>query len=211
MAKTESWQRLRRYWDKHAPGYDRQMGFMERKILGDHRDWACSQAAGDVLEVAIGTGLNLQHYPAGVHLTGIDWSPAMLAQARDRAQALSLAADLREGDAEALGFGDESFDTVVCTYSLCGIPNHRQAIGEMKRVLRPGGRLLLVDHVASTTWMLRAVQRLLEFVTVPLGGEHFTRRPADILEAEGFEIERDHRFRSGIVERLAARKLPASH
>lgn len=199
-------ERLRRYWDKQSGSYDRQMRFFERRVFGDSRSWACTQASGEVLEVAIGTGLNLSHYPESVRLTGIEWSPAMLELARRRAEELGREADLREGDAHALPFADDSFDTVLCTYSLCAIPDERQAIAEMTRVLRPDGRLVLVDHVASSAWPLRAIQRLLEVVTVPLGGEHFLRRPIHHVQAAGLHVERRDRFKLGIVERLVARK-----
>jgi len=119
------------------------MGFFERVLFGDTRAWVCSQAAGDVLEVAIGTGLNLPFYPESTRLTGIEWSPAMLGVARGRAAKLGQSADLRGGDAYDLPFPDVSFDTVVCTFSLCAIPDERRAVAEMTRVLRPGGRLLL--------------------------------------------------------------------
>ena len=68
--------RWRRYWDKASVSYDRQMQFCDRVLLGDSRPWVCAQATGHSLEVAIGTGLNLAFYPAGVELTGIDFSPA---------------------------------------------------------------------------------------------------------------------------------------
>jgi ubiquinone/menaquinone biosynthesis C-methylase UbiE len=205
-ATTGETAKRRRYWDKHAARYDPQMQFFDRNLFGDTRAWVCSQATGDTLEVAIGTGLNLGFYPDGVRLTGVDFSPAMLQQARDRARALGRAVELREGDAQALEFADGSFDTVVCTFSLCGIPDVGQAVGEMWRVLRPGGRLLLADHVAGSVWPTRAVQRLLELVTVPLGGEHFLRRPLEQVRAQGFQVQRQERFKLGVVERLAARK-----
>ena len=201
--------KLRRYWDEHAPRYDRQMQFFDRNLFGDTRAWICSQATGDTLEVAIGTGLNLGFYPDDVRLTGVDFSPAMLQRARDRARKLGRDVDLREGDAHALEFPDASFDTVVCTFSLCGIGDHRKAVAEMRRVLRPGGLLLLADHVAGAAWPTRAAQRLLELVTVPLGGEHFLRRPLEQVRAEGFQVQRQERFKLGVVERLAARKPAA--
>jgi ubiquinone/menaquinone biosynthesis C-methylase UbiE len=118
---------------------------------------------------------------------------------------------LREGDAQALPFPDGSFDTVVCTLSLCAIPDDQRAVGEMIRVLRPGGRLLLLDHVAGSAWPVRAVQRLLELVTVPTGGEHFLRRPLRHVQAAGLDIECHDRFKLGIVERLTARKPAVPH
>jgi ubiquinone/menaquinone biosynthesis C-methylase UbiE len=198
--------RLRRYWDKHARSYDRQMGFFERVLFADGRHWICSRATGDVLEVAIGTGRNLPYYPDGIRLTGVDFSPQMLQLAQRRAQELGRQVDLRLGDAQALDLPDAAYDTVVCTLSLCAIPDERRAIAEMKRVLRPGGRLLLLDHVVAASWLGRVLQWLLERITVPLGGEHLRRRPLLQAQREGFQVERRERSKLGIVERVAARK-----
>ncbi len=206
VSATGDPQRLRRYWDKHSRSYDKQMGFFDRKLFGDTRQWVCRQAVGDVLEVAVGTGLNLDSYPQDVRLSGIDLSPEMLAHARRRAEAGGRKVNLEVGDAHRLEFPDASFDTVVCTFSLCAIPYERRAIAEMWRVLRPGGRLLLADHVVSTSAPIRLLQRLLEVVTIPIGGENFRRRPVVHVRNQGFAIEQQERFKRGIVERVAARK-----
>jgi len=198
--------RRRRYWDKHAAGYDRQMQFADRYFLGDSRSWVCSQAAGQTLEVAIGTGLNLAFYPAGVELAGVDLSPAMLTQARRRAVDLGRTVDLREADALALPFPDASFDTVVCTFGMCAVSDDGRAVAEAVRVLRPGGLLLLADHIEGGAWPVRAIQRLIEVVSVPLQGEHALRRPLRHVEGAGLEVVRRERFKLGLVERLAARK-----
>jgi ubiquinone/menaquinone biosynthesis C-methylase UbiE len=206
QASDQRGQRLRRHWDKHARTYDKQMAFWERRLFGDGRHWVCAQASGEVLEVAIGTGRNLPFYPEGIRLTGVDFSAAMLELARRQADQLGRKVDLRLGDAQALDLPDASFDTVVCTLSLCAIPDERRAIAEMRRVLRPGGRLLLLDHVAAAPRAARGAQWLLERITVPLGGEHLRRRPLRQVQAEGFQIERRERSKLGIVERLVARK-----
>jgi ubiquinone/menaquinone biosynthesis C-methylase UbiE len=198
--------RLRRRWDRMSGSYDGSMTRADRRFFGDTRQWVCAQASGDVLEVAIGTGLNLPHYPEGVRLTGVEFSPGMLAIARRRAADLGRAVDLREGDAHALDLPDGAYDTVVCTFALCAIPDDRKALAEMARVLRPGGLLLLADHVAAGPRVLRAVQWLVELVSVPAAGEYWRRRPIRHVEAMGFTVERHDRFRLGIVERLAARK-----
>lgn len=195
-----------RYWDKQAGRYDGAMEFWDRHLFGDSRPWVCGRAVGEVLEVAVGTGRNLPFYPDGTRLTGVDWSPAMLAVARERAAALGRDVDLRQGDAQALDFPDDSFDTVLCALGLCAIPDDRRAVTEMARVLRPGGRLLLVDHVAASSRALRAVQWLYERVTIPREGEHFRRRPLTHVRDLGFAIEETQRFKLGIVERLCARK-----
>ncbi|MQA24498.1 MAG: methyltransferase domain-containing protein, partial [Micromonosporaceae bacterium] len=170
------------------------------------REWVCSRAHGDVLEVGVGTGLNFPLYPSGVRLTGVDLSPEMLALARQRAEELGQEIELREADAESLPFGDESFDTVVCALSLCAIPDDRAAIREMWRVLRPGGRLLLLDHVGSHWRLVWGAQRLFELFTVRAAGEHQTRRPLPLAQAAGFAVDESERLKAGTVERVAATK-----
>jgi ubiquinone/menaquinone biosynthesis C-methylase UbiE len=197
---------VRRSYDELAPKYDRRVGFFERILFGDGRQWVCSQADGEVLELAIGTGRNLRYYQHDVRLTGIELSPKMLELAQREAATVGVDADLREGNAETLDFDDASFDTVVCTLSLCTIPNHRAAVEEAMRVLRPGGRLLLLEHVRSPLLPVRAGQRLLEPLTVRFEHDHLTREPLDHVRAAGFEVERLERSKLGIVERLAARK-----
>lgn len=199
--------RRRRAWDKQASRYDKQIGWWERWLLGrDNRAWACERALGDVLEVAVGTGLNIPLYDAELKVTGVDLSPAMLDVARKRAADLDRNVDLREGDAHGLMFDDEGFDTVLCTFSLCNIPDLHQALSEMRRVLRPGGRLVLVDHVRSSVRPIRWLQRGIEVVSVRIDGDYMTRRPAEVVEVLGFEVVERDRFRWGIVERLVATK-----
>jgi ubiquinone/menaquinone biosynthesis C-methylase UbiE len=200
--------RRKRAWDKQSANYDRQIGWFERHVFGEeNRAWACGRAHGEVLEVAIGTGLNLPFYPADARLTAIDLSPEMLAIARKRADDLGREVDLREGDAHELPFADGTFDSVVCTFSLCNIPDVDRAVAEMKRVLKPGGRLILVDHIRSETKPVLWIQKLIELVSVRVDGDRMTRRPFDQVTAHGFEIGEHDRFRwGGMVERLSATK-----
>jgi ubiquinone/menaquinone biosynthesis C-methylase UbiE len=168
MTNGEATDRLRTLWERYAPRYDRDTRFYDLLLLGNSRSWACSQASGHVLEVAIGTGRNLPFYPQGIHLTGIDFSPAMLDIARDRAAELGIDVNLIEADAQQLPFADDRFDTVVCTLALSSIPDPAVAINEMHRVLRPGGQLLVVGHVASPYRVVRAGQRRLERLSIRL-------------------------------------------
>lgn len=195
-----------RTWEKSAPTYDRKIASFEKGPLRGGREWIGERARGRVLDVAIGTGRNLPHYSPSTVLTGIDLSPAMLSIARQRATDLGRDIDLRQGDAEHLPFDDDSFDTVVCAISLCAIPDPVAAIGEMKRVLVPGGQLLLIDHIGSSWPPIFAAQWLLERVTIPAAGEHFTRRPLTIVKAAGFEIVDVERLKAGTIERVHARK-----
>lgn len=198
--------KVRALYDGIAPRYDRALVLMERALFGDGRAWVCGRAGGDVLEVAVGTGRNLAFYPAGVRLTGIDISPAMLEVARRTAASLGVEADLRVGDAQAMDFADASFDTAVITLGLCTIPDHARAIAEAARVLRPAGRLLLLEHVRSAVAPLRLLQLLAEPATSRWLGDHLLREPVAHLDAAGFVVEVVLRSRGGIVERVLARK-----
>jgi ubiquinone/menaquinone biosynthesis C-methylase UbiE len=124
----------------------------------------------------------------------------MLRIAGERASQLDVEADLRRGDARALEFRDAAFDTVACTFSLCAIPDDQKAVQEMARVLRPGGLLLLADHVEASPWYARAAQALIALISVPAQGEHFRRRPLRHVQALGYTIEDHHRRKLGIVE-----------
>jgi ubiquinone/menaquinone biosynthesis C-methylase UbiE len=126
--------------------------------------------------------------------------------ARLRARDAGREVDLRLGDAQALQFPDESFDTVTCTLALCTIPDARAAVAEARRVLRPGGRLLLLEHVRSPRRTIGAVQRLLDPLAVRFKADHLAREPLEQLTAEGFAIDELQRSKLGIVERVAARK-----
>jgi len=183
------WNRMSGRYEKGARGQD--------LVLGSTRARLCGRARGRVLEVAVGTGQNLAHYPDGVEVTGVDLSPAMLRHARARARALGLDADLQEGDTQDLAFADGEFDTVVCALALCTIPDQRRALDEMRRVLRPGGLLLLVDHVEYTRWPLRLREAR---------KEHPRRLPRTVAEEAGFKVDAHDRVILGFVERVTAHR-----
>ena len=197
---------LRRYYDRYAASYDGWMRLYDRVMLGDGRR-LCARARGRTLELAVGTGLNLPHYPRDVALIGIDLTPAMLDHAGRRARALGRDIALRTGDAQALDFPDDQFDTVVATLLLSSIPDDRRA-AEAWRVLKPGGRLLLLDHVRSPIAPVRWLQRLLDPLLARFTRVHLLRDPLDYLEAIGFTVERCSRSRCGVVEAVVARKQP---
>lgn len=199
----------RRVWDKAAPGYNKQIAFFEKIWFGGGREWIGARARGRVLEVAIGTGRNLAHYDSAASVSGVDLSPEMLALAEEHAAELGREVDLRDGDAAHLPFPDASFDTVVCALSLCSIPDPGRAVAEMRRVLVPGGQLLLLDHIRSTWPPLYAAQWLVEQLTRRLAGEHQTRRQLPLVEAAGLVIEESERLKAGTVERIRASKQAA--
>lgn len=203
-AATEHAQRV---YDRLANEYDDYVGYAEKYLLGDGRYWACTRAVGDVLEIGVGTGRNLPYYPDDVRLIGVDLNPAMLDLALRRAADLGCEVDLRLGDAQALDLPDSRFDTVVATLALSSIPDERRAVAEAQRVLRPGGRFIVLDFVRSPHLAVRAIQRLLGPYLARRYAFRPQRQPLDALIAEGFVIEKLERSQWGVVERVTARKL----
>lgn len=194
-------------WDRQAPDYDTRTAGLERRFLADSRRWMGRRARGATLEIAIGTGANLPYYPDDVTVTGIDMSGGMLAEAAERAADTGARTRLLRADATALPFPADAFDTVVSTFALCSVPDVEATLLEALRVLRPGGRLLLADHVAGH-WPLRLLQYAVDLITVPLHGEHFTRRPLKVMRRLATEdavtIEETERHGFGIIERVRA-------
>jgi ubiquinone/menaquinone biosynthesis C-methylase UbiE len=130
----------------------------------------------------------------------------MLAIAARRADALERDVELRLGDAQALDLPDARFDTVVSTLALCSIPDERRAVAEVRRVLRPGGRFLLLEHVRSPILPVRVGQRVLDPIFIRFAADHLLREPLDHLAAEGFVVDRLERSKWGIVERVSAHR-----
>jgi ubiquinone/menaquinone biosynthesis C-methylase UbiE/predicted ester cyclase len=199
-------ERVRQIFDKQAPNYDKSMSRFEKLLFAGNREWVCERAEGEVLELAAGTARNLPFYSAGVSVTGIELSPEMAELGRLRAEEVGREIDMRVGDATDVPFADESFDTVVCTYGLCTIPDEAAAIREAKRVLRPRGRILLAEHVRSPNPLVRTIQRVLEPLAHRFGGDHLLREPLDHLAQEGFQVEEVIRSKAGWVELVSATK-----
>ncbi len=200
---------IARHYDRLAGSYDRALDMVERWLLGDWRAWAATQATGRVLEIAIGTGRTLPFYPEATTVIGLDLSAAMLERARSRARQSRVRVWLVRGDAQQLPIRDESVDCVVSLLSLCTIPDYRRALNEAHRVLRPGGRLVLVEHVRSPNAVIRAIQRALDPLTVRFAHDHLLREPLDLLPQLGFRIVVAERRSWGLVERVLATKASA--
>ena len=199
-------ERVRRQYDRTAGRYDELIGFAEKLFFGGGREWVCSRARGEVLEIAAGTGRNLPFYAGDVRLTAVELSPAMSEIARRRAATLGCEAHLLVGDAQELPFPNACFDAVVGTPGLCTIPDDRRAVLEAARVLKPGGRLLLLEHVKSPSLPVRVLQTLLNPIAVLAESDHLLRDPLPhVLEAD-LVVEEVERSKWGVVEKLAARK-----
>jgi len=175
-------------------------------VLAESRRWVARRARGATLEIGVGAWPSLPHYPEGLELVGLDRQSRAVVRARRAVTRAGRNATVIEGDAMALPFAEESFDTVVFSFSLCGVPEVRGALLESLRVLRPGGALLMADHVVSTSRLVRVLQRVAETFTRPMFGEHFTRRPSVIVLELDVQVLTLERSSKGAIERVHAVK-----
>jgi ubiquinone/menaquinone biosynthesis C-methylase UbiE len=164
---------------------------MGQTQLVPYRSRVVSNATGRVLEIGIGSGLNLPFYSQSVNeIVGLDPSPRLLEMADEAARRSSVPVELIEGTAEAIPIEAASIDTVVTTWTMCSIPNLDQALQEVRRILRPSGRLLFVEHGLSPDPRVAWWQDRLTPVWMHLsGGCHLNRAIEDVIKRAGFSIE----------------------
>jgi ubiquinone/menaquinone biosynthesis C-methylase UbiE len=199
--------RTRGFYDRIAPAYDAWLGHYDRWMgLRKIRRGLLSEAFGMTLELGVGTGVNLPLYPTDVELTAVDISPRMVRLARAAAARLGLNISVTVADAQQLPYSDETYDTVVATLFFSAVPSPRVAMAEAMRVLRPGGRMLVLDHVASDVTPVRLLQRALDSVLTRLAQWHTTRTLSESALATGLVIERSRRTHLGMLEELVGQK-----
>jgi ubiquinone/menaquinone biosynthesis C-methylase UbiE len=163
---------------------------MRNQRLLPYRERVISAAQGRVLEIGIGSGLNLPYYSTQVkELIGLEPAPRLLAMARDASSRVSLPVTFIEASAETIPLDDRTIDTVVTTWTLCTIPAAIQALGEMRRVLKPGGQLLFVEHGLAPDASVRRWQNWLTPAWKRIGGGcHLNRPIQSLIEQAGFSF-----------------------
>jgi len=166
--------------------------FMNTKGMRDERQRGLADVKGRVLEIGFGTGLNLPHYPPAVtKVVGVDPSTTSAKIARKRIAAAPFPVDFVALSAERLPVPDESFETVLSTFTLCTIPDVEGALREVRRALKPDGRFYFVEHgLSDDAAVVRWQNRLNPIEKVVLGGCHLNRPISRLIEGAGFEIER---------------------
>ena len=178
-------------WGRIFAGiYDHAMAKTERAGLGAHRQALLATATGDVLEVGAGTGTNLMYYGDGVRtLTLTEPERPMARRLEKRVLDRRPDAKLLRAPAEDLPFNDDSFDTVVSTLVLCTVDDQPRALRELRRVLRPGGRLLFIEHVRSDDVKLARLQDRMMPINLRIGhGCHCNRPTLEGIRSAGFEV-----------------------
>ena len=177
---------IKKRYDRIAPYFDKIEGMMEKMMLGDLRDSLWQKVAGEtILEAGVGTGKNFPYYPAK-SMTAIDFSPAMIKEAEKKRQDLGVVVDLSIMDVQLLDFPDNHFDSIVATFLFCSVPGPRQGLLELKRVCKPGGEVLLLEHVLSTNKFAASIMHLLNPLIVRLFGANINRETIKTVQRCGF-------------------------
>lgn len=197
-------------YQRIAPFYDRMEGLAERRYQPWRRRLWSLVWGPDVLELGVGTGKNLSYYPSHLSMTAIDLTPGMLERACRRAATLGVNVALHLGDAQHLDFPDETFDEVVATFVFCSVPDPVLGLREAARVLKPGGRLLLLEHMRAASPLLGALMDLFNPVVVRVMGANINRRTVENVQRSGLQLlQVEELGMGGIFKLIVAEKQAA--
>ncbi|MBR9681983.1 MAG: class I SAM-dependent methyltransferase [Candidatus Altiarchaeota archaeon] len=180
-----------RVYDRIAPVYDKFEAFIERKLFKNLRQKSLENLKGQLLEIGVGTGKNLQYYTTEAKVIAIDISPKMLERAKNKAKKLGKDIEFHLMDAQELKFKDNSFDFVIGTFVLCSIPNPIKALKEVQRVLKKGGKAIFLEHVLSKNKLIALLEHLHNPITSGLFGFNVNRNTRKNILNAGINIVSD--------------------
>lgn len=193
-------------WNKTAGHYDYVIAIAERLGMRKWRRLLWSRVESSrVLEIGAGTGNNFPYYIPNAEITAVDFSEEMLKRARNRASRLKMKVDLRQMDAQNLEFADNTFDTVVASAVFCSIPDPVRGIKEVERVLKPGGKVVLLEQDFGSNPFSRWLVRLVNPLIARMGSD-FRRRPLEYVAKSGLKVERVTKLWAGMFKLIEARK-----
>jgi phosphatidylethanolamine/phosphatidyl-N-methylethanolamine N-methyltransferase len=198
---------IRKRYDRIAPYFEGMEAVMEGLFFRSWRKKLWAKVEGHhILEVGVGTGKNFDYYPKDARITAIDFSEQMLKQAVHKRDRKNVKVDLELMDVQSLCFADNSFDTVICSFVFCSVPSAVKGLKEVYRVCKPGGQVLLLEHVVSSNPVLAGVMNLLNPVVVRLVGANINRNTVKNVKACAFtSVHVDDRS-SHLIKLIEARK-----
>ncbi len=198
---------IRKRYDRIAPYFEGMEAVMEGLFFRNWRKRLWAKVEGHhILEVGVGTGKNFDYYPKDARITAIDFSEQMLKQAAKKRDRKNVNVELELMDVQSLYFADNSFDTVICSFVFCSVPSAAKGLKELYRVCKPGGQVLLLEHVISSNPVIAAVMNLLNPVVVALVGANINRNTVKSVKACAFTSVNVDERSSDIIKLIEARK-----
>jgi phosphatidylethanolamine/phosphatidyl-N-methylethanolamine N-methyltransferase len=198
---------IKKRYDRIAPYFEGMEAVMEGLFFKNWRKRLWAQVEGHhILEVGVGTGKNFDYYPQDARITAIDFSGQMLKQAAQKRERKNVSVELELMDIQSLCFADNSFDTVICSFVFCSVPSAIKGLKELYRVCKPGGQVLLLEHVLSSNPVLAALMNLLNPIVVRLVGANINRNTVKTVKACAFTSVRVDDAGSDIIKLIEARK-----
>ncbi|MEW6660774.1 MAG: class I SAM-dependent methyltransferase [Bacillota bacterium] len=195
---------VREKYDKKAAGYDCFLAPMEKMAMAKWRKELCSKARGLVLEAGVGTGANFPYYPEGVKVVGVDFSPKMLERAQNRLSLAKTQVELKLADIQDLPFPDNTFDSVITACVFCSVPDAIKGFKELRRVIKPDGKLFLLEHVRSEGSILGPTMDWLNPFFQRLAGVNINRRTENNIALAGMQVTKVKNLFRDIVKLITA-------
>ncbi len=194
-------------YDRQAALYDLHGALLERLLVGRWRCLLWSKVEGGrVLEVGVGTGRNMAYYPPEAGVVAVDLSPKLLARAANKTPKNGKPVELGLMDAQRLAFADGVFDCAATSFVFCSVPDPIVGLTEVRRVLKPGGRFILLEHVRLGNRLLGWLMDLLNPLCVRLSGANINRDTVANVQRAGFQVVAVDSFLAGLVKLIEARK-----
>lgn len=179
-------EKIRKKYDRASVFYDILEKPMENMFFYKWRIDLMKELSGKVLEVGVGTGKNIEFYPEGLDITAIDFSEKMLQKARIKLEKLNKKATLIQMDVQKMDFPDNEFDTVFATFVFCSVPDPIKGLKEIKRVCKPNGKIILLEHVRSENKFLGLLMDIFNPLILNLYGANINRKTVDNIKKAGF-------------------------
>jgi phosphatidylethanolamine/phosphatidyl-N-methylethanolamine N-methyltransferase len=198
---------IKQRYDRIAPFFDGLEAVMEGLFFKSWRKLLWSKVEGHhILEIGVGTGKNFDYYPTDARVTAIDFSQKMLEQATHKKDRKHIPVDLNLMDVQSLCYADNSFDTVIASFVFCSVPLPLKGLKELYRVCKPGGQVLLLEHVLSSKPVIAKIMNFINPVVVALAGANINRNTVKNVKACGFASVRVDERSGDIIKLIEARK-----
>ena len=199
-------EKIRKRYNRTAKFFDAMGSIMDKGSMGKWRETVWKEAKGNVLEVGVGTGKNIEYYTDDIEVTAIDFSENMLEKARIRSKRLGKKVNLRLMDVQALVFPDETFDTIITTCVFCSVPDPIKGLQEIRRVCKKDGKIIMLEHVRSKKPFVGKIMDILNPIVVRIVGANINRDTVENIKKAGLIVNVEQDLMVDIVKHLSCER-----